>query len=101
MSLKSLKKSALLALPLAAAFALAAVASPAAAATQNGFRSCGVNYKVALATITSGSTAVNVNDWRSSATLGTNVARNWYSTQQAGNWGVSAPSVAAASASCG
>jgi hypothetical protein len=96
-----LKKSALLAVPLAALFAVAAVAGPAAAATQSGFRSCSVNYVVKLATITSGFTSVSVNTWHDSATLGTNYARNWYSNQQGGNWSVTAPSVAGASASCG
>ena len=95
------KKSALLAVPLAAAFALVAVAGPAAAATQSGFRSCSVNYVVKLATISSGYTSVSVNSWSTGATLGTNVAKNWYSDQQGGTWNVNAPSIAAASASCG
>lgn len=97
----TVKKSALLAVPLAAVLAVAAVAGPAAAASQGGFRSCSVNYVVKLATITSGSTSVSVNSWHDSATLGTNVARNWYSNQQGGNWNVTASSVAGASASCG
>lgn len=95
-----MRKSPLLVFPLAAVLAMTAVAGPAAAATQTGFRSCSVNYVVQLATITSGSTSVYVNSWHDSAVLGTNVAYNWYSDQHGGSWGVTAPTVTAASAAC-
>lgn len=75
-------------------------AGAASAATASGFRSCSVNYVVKLATVTSGYTSVNVGAWREARTLGSNVATNWYSNVHSGTWGVNAPTVGYAAASC-
>lgn len=93
-----MKRSAFAAL--VAAGLIVTTALPAAAADRSGFRTCGVNHVVGLATITGGNTAVHVDGWHETKQLPTSSARNWRSTVRSGSWGVSAPTLTAASASC-
>ena len=73
---------------------------PASASEKTGFRGCPSQNIVALATVTSGSTAVQVDGWHGTKSFSGATAYNWYSNEQAGNWTVTAPSVFNATASC-
>ncbi|BDZ54713.1 hypothetical protein DSM26151_00560 [Agromyces marinus] len=95
-----LKMRVLLALPMAAIFAVGAVAAPASAVTQTGFRSCSVNYIVKITTVSKGTTSVWVAGWSDYETFSTSTTHHWYSNVHGGEWGVSAPTLSAAGATC-
>ncbi len=86
-----------------AVLAVSTLAAPAQAAEVGPFtRGCSVNYVINVATISTGTTNVKVGGAYSEyRTFNNQTAANWWTGQRSGAWYATAPSLPAASATCG